>query len=136
MIDDFQPHEYGDNIAHALITALDIEGVADASVGEFPGSGLAEKLPYVSVELVDGVQDFFESNPVVDIDVFAGSRAEAKRVAAAIVMGFLRYPRSVQVKDVVVTIDSVSILTSPVKRPWEDSNIRRQSATIQFSVRR
>lgn len=131
------PHVYADDLAREAILGFHLEGIDDPlQVGEFPGSDLDEKLPYVSVEVVTGRADYFEQDPIVDIDVFAKTRAEAKKLAGAIQLAFLQYPHSVQVAEREVTIDTVNCNRLPVKMPWEDPQIRRQAATYQFSVRR
>lgn len=110
------------------------------NVGEYPGEDLLVRIgdqAYVSIEVVDGNGDRFESEPVVDIDVFALSRAKAKLVAAGIALLLVRYPESTTLSSGrVFTIDRATCLRDPVKMPWEDSGIRRQSATYQLSIRR
>lgn len=137
---DTSTYIYADEGLRSLILAQNdaiLGQLDDDNLGEYPGTDLLDKLPYVSIEVVDGSGDRFETEPVVDIDVFAASRAEAKSVAAAIALLILRYPESVQVAGgQIFTIDSATCIRFPVKLPWEDSQIKRQSATYQLSVRR
>lgn len=135
-----EPHVAIDDAVRNFILTVplgdDGEVLTEEHVGEFPGLGLKNKLPYISIEVVSGAADYLEQDPVVDIDVFADSRAQAKKLAAALQLAFLRYPHSVQVADRTITIDRAVCISLPVKLPWEDEKIRRQSATYQFSVRR
>lgn len=132
-----ETHVYADELMRELVLSLGIEELEDPEqVGEFPGSDLKDRLPYVAIEVVTGTADYFEQEPIIDIDVFASSRSEAKKVAAALQLAFLQYPWSVQVAERNVTIDEVRCNRTPVKLPWEDPEVRRQSATYQLSVRR
>lgn len=110
------------------------------NVGEFPGEDLLGRIgdkAYVAIEVIDGNGDRFGSEPVIDIDVFALTRAKAKSVAAAVALLILRYPESVALSGGrVFTIDSANCTRFPVKLPWDDEQIKRQSATYQLSVRR
>lgn len=139
---DANPHIYADEGIRALILAqtdLILGPLGDLNIGEYPGADLKTRIgdyAYVSIEVVDGNADRFESEPVVDVDVFALTRAKAKSVAAAIMLLFVRYPETVQVAGGHFTIDRASCLRSPVKLPWDDDTIKRQSATYQLSVRR
>lgn len=138
MSDATETHPYADDIVWAFLETLELEGVddPDTQIGEWPGSDLDQKLPYIAVEVVDGPADYLESEPVVDIDVFAATRKGAKSIAAAIQLAFLRYPSGVNVAGTWVTIDRVVCTGLPVKREWDDPSIRRQSATYQLTVRR
>ena len=134
---------YADDGVRALLLAqtdLVLGPLGESNFGEYPGTDLLGSigdLAYVSIEVVDGDADRFESEPVIDIDVFAKSRTKAKSVAAAIALVLLRYPQTVEVKEgQFFTIDRASCNRFPVKMPWDDSEIRRQSATYQLSVRR
>lgn len=119
---------------------MDAVTLPQKQVGQWPESDdvtpLEEKLPYVSVEVNGGEQDYFASEPIVDIDVFADRKSEAKNVAAAIVLYFLRYPQSVVVDGRYFMVDHVDIISVPQDIPWDDPKIRRQSVTIKPTVRR
>lgn len=115
-------------------------GYPEARVGQWPESDdfvtLSEKLIYVSVEVNGGEQDYFESAPIIDIDVFALKKLDAKNAIATIVLYFLRYPQSVVVDGRHFMVDAVDIISVPQDMPWEDPKIRRQSVTIKPTVRR
>jgi hypothetical protein len=132
-----ETHVDADELIRELVLSLALDGIETPhQVGEFPGSDLEKHLPYIAIEVVTGTADYFEQEPIIDVDVFASSRAEAKKVAGAIQLAFLQYPWSVQVAGRNVTIDEMRCNRLPVKLPWEDPEIRRQSATYQFSARR
>lgn len=120
----------------AGIRALLLAEFPDLEVGETPGTGLAEKLPYVAVDLQGGAQDYFQDDPVLDIDCFAPTKAAAKLLAAEVSAFLCCYPHTVMVGTRRFTIDSVGVVRRPVPEPWDDESIRRVSATYQLSARR
>lgn len=108
----------------------------EINVGNFPTTGLAQKLPYVSVELQGGLQTYFEDEPLIDLDFFATTKDGAKNLAAEVLASLLDSHRTVVVGSRRFTIDTVGVIRRPVKEPWDDEKIRRQSAIIQISIRR
>ena len=114
----------------------DLEDFGAANVGNFPGPGLAEKLPYVSVDLVDGPADYFEASPIMAIDVFAGRKDLAKKLAWELQLYFMRYPQVVEVQGRAFVLDFAECLSIPHDVPWDDTKVRRQSARYQITSRR
>lgn len=113
--------------------------LTESQVGQWPTSGqtvIDADHDYISVEVGDGTQDYFESNPIIDIDVFTyDNKARAKKLASAISLYFLRYPQSVMVEGRLFQVD-VARCSVPKGMPWDDTKIRRISATLQLTVRR
>lgn len=137
MIDTNEPYIDVQDVVWALIDSLELPEIQDEEqVGEYPGTDLASKLPYIAVETIAGARNLFESDAIVDIDVFSATRGQAKKLAGDLSLALLRYPRSVQVGSAKVTIDEAVCTSLPAKRPWEDEKIRRQSATYSITVRR
>lgn len=86
----------------------------------------------VRVGLVTGRDDRFTNYAVVDVDVFARTRADALGTAEQIRQWLLGYPRAVGT----AVIDVVTTETAPTPAPWEDENVRRYLATYRISTRR
>lgn len=108
----------------------------DATIGSFPETEVALNLDYISIDLLDGNQDYFQDNPIIDIDVFSATRAQSKKLAGEVSALLLGYPWTVRVGARRFTIDSVGVIRRPVKEPWDDENVRRTGATYQLAVRR
>lgn len=106
-----------------------LDGIVDA--GNRTPSDLLAKLIYVRVTNIGGPRDHLTDSPRVDIDVFAGSRDDA-RDAAEMIDTALR-PR-VRVGSAI--IDSVRTVTSPRELPWSNEKIKRYSATYAIGLRR
>lgn len=108
----------------------------DENVGLWPSTGLLGKLDYVSIDLIDGGQDYFGGRYFMQVDVFSETRAEAKTIAGAISLLLLRYPQSVPLDSQVFQIDWANCFQAPHPAEWEDTKIRRESARYEISVRR
>lgn len=105
-------------------------------VGEYPASGVVPVLDFVALDLVGGQQTYFDSRPLIAVDVFSKYRSTAKSLAAAISLQFLRYPDVVPVGDRFFMIDRAVCIQQPTSAAWEDENIRRLTARYELSVRR
>lgn len=92
---------------------------------------LEDVLPFVRVGRVGGAPNRGSSHtdrPVVDIDVLAATRAEAKRIANEIEQLLMSKPHP---------IDSCFVLMGPQRVPWvEGSTIRRMYASYHLALRR
>ena len=109
----------------------DAGGKVDLHVGsEPPGPSLDTRLPFVVARRMGGPDDFFTDYPVIDIDVFGRSRAQAYDLAEGVRTALLAKPRVGG-----VTIDTVQTRTF-MRRPWENTQIRRWGATYELSARR
>lgn len=115
-----------------------IDDVSDANIGSrIPSAGLSGRLPFVRVNHWNGESDRFATRPVVDLDVFAATYADAGRIARAIEAKLLGYPFRVSSGGRSVLVDSVQVLTETTEVEWQqDSTIRRFQGTYQFSIRR
>lgn len=117
-------------------TDSEIGPLGEENVGGWPDQGLLEKLDYVSVDLIDGDQNYFEQTAYLQVDVFSATRAKAKSLSAAISMLVVGYPEGVPLEGRVFQIDRGVCISSPRNAEWEDTKIRRQSARYEISVRR
>ena len=107
------------------------------SVGETVYTGdetpdnLSERLPFVRAGRVGGAPRAGEEHtdrPVVDIDVYAATRADAKRIATTIEQFLLSAPHP---------IDHCNVLMSPQRVQWvQGQPIRRFYASYHFGLRR
>ena len=92
------------------------------------GRAFEASLPFVRVGRTGGAPDGPDDHPVVDIDVLAMTRNEAKDIALTI-MSLLEtkpYP-----------IDELNVLMAPQKVEWiEGSPIRRFYASYHLTLRR
>lgn len=130
----------------------DIEmGLRDILVAEFPdeladqGTGSATiyhvntkavlPLPspyFVRVNDITNLDDRITSRHVVNVDVFAPTRDQARDLAERIRTFLLRYPH----RSDTVIIDRVVTDSGPASRPWEDVGRHRYGASYQISARR
>lgn len=82
----------------------------------------------VRVGRVGGASEVTQDNPVLDVDVLARTRGEAKRVAQLIEQLLISAPHP---------IDKVQVLMSPQKVEWQEgSPIRRFYASYHLTLRR
>lgn len=102
-----------------------------SNAGSVTPADLGDRLPFIRISQLGGSDDTITDNPVVDIEVFAASRDQARRIAGAIRQG-LR-PR---VRAGGAIIDSVRTNTSPRMLPWSNTQIARCSATYALGLRR
>lgn len=87
-----------------------------------------QKLPFVRVGRVGGSPAEHTDRPVVDVDVFARTRKEAKALANDIQQLLLATPHP---------IDACRVLMSPQKVEWvEGSSVRRFYASYHLALRR
>lgn len=114
----------------------EIDDIEARQIGEFPADNPTGMAYYIAVETIGGPRDYFQDSPLIDIDVFANSRALAKSVSETVSDLLLGYPKTVLVEGRRFTIDRVGVVRRPVKEPWDDENVRRQGATYQLTVRR
>ncbi len=87
---------------------------------------------FVRVTLVTGRDDRITDRSVVDVDVFASSRAVAYAWAQDIRSRLTGGPHRAGSG----VIDRVVTEEKPRRLPWEDPNIRRFGATFRISARR
>lgn len=97
---------------------------------------LKDRLPFAAVARIGGPQSALESNPLVDIDIFADTRPAAYSLSARVSAFLLGYPRSVKVGTRLLVLDSVFETSGQVELPWEDADVRRFKSTYQISARR
>jgi hypothetical protein len=87
---------------------------------------------HIRVELIDSPDDDFTALNVVNIDVFAASRAVGYAVAEQ-VRGIVKSARSIGG----VVIDRTQTVSGPKQVPWDDNTtIRRFLATYRIPTRR
>lgn len=88
-------------------------------------------LPFVRVGRVGGAPDRTQEHtdkPVVDIDVLATTRGQAKRIAQVVEQLLMSHPHP---------IDDCNVLMGPQRVEWaEDSPIQRFYASYHLSLRR
>lgn len=98
---------------------------------ETPDTGLESKLPFIRIGRVGGAPargSEHTDRPVVDVDVFANTRAEAKLMANEILQLLISAPHP---------IDHCNVLIAPQKIPWvEGIPIRRMFASYHLDLRR
>jgi hypothetical protein len=98
---------------------------------ETPDTDLQTKLPFIRVGRVGGAPargSEHTDRPVVDVDVFSSTRAEAKLMSNEILQLLLSAPHP---------IDNCNVLIGPQKLPWvEGIPIRRMFASYHLDLRR
>lgn len=105
----------------------------DFRVGQkFPNSELYEVLPFVRVRDIGGNDDGLTDTPLIDIDVFHRTYAEARNMAMEIQARLLRYPHRVGA----TVIDEVRTAMRPHDVPWDDERISRFYSSYLASARR
>ncbi|WP_018385255.1 hypothetical protein [Wenjunlia vitaminophila] len=92
---------------------------------------LLEELPTVQVEELPGTDDGLRlSRAMVDINVYAASRQQARDLAAQVhrlLLGALRGSAT----DAAV-VGRVAAVTTPAPRPYENTALRRRGATYEI----
>ncbi|MEU5772733.1 hypothetical protein ABZ819_05430 [Streptomyces venezuelae] len=105
----------------------------DARVRDELDNRLLEELPTVQVEVVGGGDDGFRlDRALVDINVYAATRAETVALAAR-VHGFLLTELRGSVTDVAV-VGFVATIARPTARPYENTALRRVGGTYQLFI--
>lgn len=97
--------------------------------GDETPTSFTNVLPFVRADRVGGAsRDGVTDRPVVDVDVYASTRREAKEIAQLIEQLLLSRPSP---------IDSCTVLMAPQRVKWvEDSPIRRFYASYHLGLRR
>ncbi|MFE9735485.1 hypothetical protein ACFYO9_34080 [Streptomyces sp. NPDC005863] len=104
---------------------------ADALVRDELDNYLLDELPTVQVEVVGGGDDGFRlDRALVDINTYASTRQEAVALAARVHGLLLTGLRGTATETAVV--GSVSTVTRPAARPYENTSLRRVGATYQM----
>ncbi|MDP5310377.1 hypothetical protein [Streptomyces poriferorum] len=94
-------------------------------------NNLLNELPTVQVEVIGGDDDGFRlDRALVDINVYAATRAEAIALAATVHALYLNQLRGSSTAAAV--FGSVRALTRPAVRPYENVALRRVGATYQI----
>lgn len=104
----------------------------DAVVRDELDNNLANELPTIQIQQIPGGDDdgLRLARMLVDIDVYAASRAEAITLARAVhawVTGELRGSAGAT-----LVIGRANALALPAPRPYENTALRRVGATYQF----
>lgn len=87
-----------------------------------------ESLPFVRAARVGGNSDYTEDHPVIDIDVLARTRDEAKGIAGVIQSVMMSCPHP---------IERCNVLMAPQKVEWQEgSPIRRFYASYHLTLGR
>lgn len=94
-------------------------------------AGLTGKNAHIAVVKRDDSDDTITMQAFLDIDVFAASRQVGYDVAEQ-VRGIMHSTRRLDG----VVIDRVLTTSGPKQVPWDNSNVRRFSATYRISARR
>lgn len=98
---------------------------------ETPDEALEASLPFIRVGRVGGATARgaeHTDRPVVDVDVMASTRADAKRISLEVQALLLSRPHP---------IDKCTVLIGPQKVPWvEGIPIRRMFASYHLDLRR
>ncbi|MFD9069145.1 hypothetical protein [Streptomyces lasiicapitis] len=124
-----------------MTALLDVEGeliprgaarFPDAVVRDELDNNLANELPTIQIEQVPGGGDdgLRLSHPLIDVNVYAATRAEAIALANEVhawVTGELRGSATST-----AVIGLVRALALPAPRPYENPGLRRVGATYQF----
>lgn len=92
---------------------------------------LLEELPTVQIEVVGGSDDGFRlDRALVDVNVYAATRAEAIALAAVVHGLYLTELRGSKATDAVFGM--VRTLSRPAVRPYENTSLRRVGATYEM----
>lgn len=106
------------------------ERLPDTVVRDELDNNLAAELPTVQVQRVGGDDDGLRlDRALVDVDVYAASRAEAITLSAAI-RGLLLAARGSATATAV--LGRVGTISAPVARPYENTSLRRVGATYEI----
>ena len=127
------------DIEEAVRALLLRDFAADLPTGKYVGVDWPDEptMPYVRVEKISpGRRERLNDYPAVDIEVLAGTRAEAKALIERIDAHLLDYPHSVAITSGQAILDLVTVPIPPAARDWASPNVRRFAGTYTFSVRR
>lgn len=113
------------DVEAVLVAALESFGTVDTVTP----SDLQEQLPFIRVVRSGGPDDHVSDYPVVDLDVFGATRAQAWDLAAEI-RDHLRFAHAIR------EFDRVGTEVGPRELPWGDPGIRRIGATYRIVTRR
>lgn len=114
-----------------LIVCLQAELGSGVAVRDELDNNLLSELPTAQIEVVGGGDDGFRlDRALVDINVYAATRAEAIAIAAQ-VHGYLLTELPGTQTDVAV-VTSVATITRPAARPYENTALRRVGGTYQI----
>lgn len=118
-------------VLDAIETYFSTIGTTVYTGDQVPDNSLETQLPFIRVGRTGGapIQGAEHTDrPVVDIDVLASTRAEAKLIAKQVEQLLLSRPHP---------IDKCNVLMSPQRVPWvEGVPIRRMYASYHLSLRR
>lgn len=118
-------------LVEGLPPLLVVSGGGTVRAGTTLPSDLDAKLPFLRVTLVDDPDDAFTRQALVDIDIFAASRAVAYALGEQ-TRGLMLSLRRLGG----VTIDQTLTVSGPKRVPWDNTNLRRVLATYRISTRR
>ncbi|MFI0162248.1 hypothetical protein ACH4OH_27945 [Streptomyces albidoflavus] len=103
----------------------------DTVVRDELDNGLLAELPTVQVQRVGGSDDGLRlDRALVDVDVYAATRADAITLAGTVrglLLGELRGSA-----DEVAVVGRVATVSPPVVRPYENTSLRRVGATYEI----
>lgn len=89
-------------------------------------------LPFLRVNRFGGTDDRVTDTASVSVDVFAATRRDAQPLAEQVRQLLLAGPHIVDG----YVLDHVSTVSAPAEAPWENTSVRRWSATYRVSARR
>lgn len=115
-----------------LLASFKLGTVATANIQTETPIDLETRLPFILVVAGTGDDDGLTDYPLVDVEVFAPTRAMAYALAEDIRARLLEAPHRVNG----VIIDFVRTTIRPRRLPWANEQIRRFAATYRFSARR
>lgn len=114
-----------------LIVCLQARLGSGVAVRDELDNNLLSELPTVQVEVITGGDDGFRlDRALVDINVYAATRAEAIALAA-LVHGYLLTELSGTQTDTAV-VTNVATIARPAARPYENTALRRVGGTYQI----
>ncbi|MFJ4637615.1 hypothetical protein ACIP69_18575 [Streptomyces hygroscopicus] len=103
----------------------------DAAVRDELDNNLADELPTVQIEVAGGDDDGFRlDRALVDVNVYAATRAEAIALAASVHGLYLTQLRGSKTTNAVFGL--VRALSRPAVRPYENIALRRVGATYEI----
>jgi hypothetical protein len=104
----------------------------DFRVGRVFPPNLQDRLPFVRMADIGGNDDGLTDTPLIDIDVFHQTFAQARDLSKGIQVRLLGYPHRVGS----LVIDEVRTAMRPHDVPWDDDRVRRFYSSYQISARR
>lgn len=117
------------DVQRVLVDALTVFVGPDRTDIETPDD-LQARLPFVRIVRTGGGRGRLNDLATVEIDVFAGSYAQAQPLAESISQWLCGPPPPIPV------LDRVVCAVAPRELPWGDVNVRRLGATYQVVTRR